>query len=523
MSARTAVERDARRVVVAPFLSALIVFVFGGLLYLSARRGVSAAGLVEHTHQVIEENAGVLAGLVDAETGERGFIITGDTAYLDPYHGASAEVDRHVATLRRLTRDNTRQQGRIDTLEILTRRRIDKLDERIRLRHDVGLERAREEFVSGGRLLMDSVRYVIADIDGDEQRLMAARLADQAARERILTIVAIVGTLLAAAIAFLVNAMLSRAANEQARLAGELRERATELEAVNQQLQDQAEEMEEQATEMEALNEELQVTNGQLEERTAEAEAANRAKAQFLANMSHDLRTPLNAVIGYVDLLQLEIHGPLTANQQDMVERIGRSGNHLRTLIEDVLDFAKIETGRLQLRLENIPLTAVIESVQTLVASQAEVKGLTLTYACDDGCLVRADRERLNQILVNLVGNAIKFTDAPGRIAVDCRASDDRIRMNVSDTGRGIPIGAMEAVFEPFVQLGRRPEAREQQGVGLGLAISRHLARAMDGDLVVTSTVGKGSTFSLYLPRSAAAFPTARIVLDQQPNFSPTG
>jgi PAS domain S-box-containing protein len=233
----------------------------------------------------------------------------------------------------------------------------------------------------------------------------------------------------------------------------------------------------------------------------AEAERANKAKSEFLAAMSHDLRTPLNAIGGYADLVAEGMYGPVTDEHRKAMARIRRAGNHLLTLINDILSFAKIEAGRVQLHVADVPVDEIVLSAGTLIEVQAAKKGLSFAARRgEEGVKVHADRERTTQILTNLLTNAVKFTDA-GSVTVGWRAEERAVRIDVRDTGRGIPAVKLASVFEPFVQAGRSAEER-QQGVGLGLAISRELARAMGGDLTVESAVAAGSTFSLRLPRA---------------------
>jgi signal transduction histidine kinase len=485
---------------VAPFLSAAIVLAFGLMAYSRARSSDDAAQQVGHTYQVIETNAQLLNRMVDAETGQRGYLITGDTAYLDPFRGASRDVTDRLAELRRLTADNPLQQRRLDTLEDLERRRFATLDARIRMRESTGFERSRAEFIGGqgGKPLMDSVRRVIAEIDTEERRLLAARRENQQAFESHVAWIVIGGAAAAALLALIVSLMMSHSAANEAFLAREVQHRADEVEAANAQLQDQA-------AEMEMLNEELQTTNEQLEARTAEAEEANRAKADFLANMSHDLRTPLNAIIGYVDLLETGVHGEVEDKQLHDIGRIKRSANHLRALITDVLEFAKIEAGQLQVTAEDVPMDAVVGEVRPLVEPQAASKGLTLKTSCASGLIARGDREKVDQILVNLLGNAIKYTDAGGRVEVECRRDGKWILTEVRDTGAGIPPNMREMIFSPFVQVESQGHRGNDRGVGLGLAISRELARAMGGDISVRSDLGQGSTFTLRLERASVS------------------
>jgi signal transduction histidine kinase len=271
-----------------------------------------------------------------------------------------------------------------------------------------------------------------------------------------------------------------------------LEEQALELELQHQQLQDQADELERQRAEAE-------------EARNAAA-AANRAKSEFLAVMSHELRTPLNAIGGYTQLLETGIYGPVTTEQGEALRRIARSQRHLLGLINDVLNLARVETGRVEYSITDVPLSEVIAELAAMIEPQMAAKQLTYAVIAPDGELtVRADREKLVQILLNLLSNAVKFTPPGGRITLRCTAAAGvpaMAALEVEDTGRGIPDDKLEAVFEPFVQV-RASGFGATEGTGLGLAISRNLARGMGGDLTATSTVGVGSRFVLTLPRSA--------------------
>jgi signal transduction histidine kinase/DNA-binding response OmpR family regulator len=235
------------------------------------------------------------------------------------------------------------------------------------------------------------------------------------------------------------------------------------------------------------------------------AEHANNAKTVFLRAMSHELRTPLNAISGYTEILELGIRGVVNPEQVKDLGRIKRAAAYLLRLINDVLTIARLEGAR-PLNVISIPVNAVLAEVDGLCALQAKAKGLTLTVTeCEHDVLVAADAERFQQILLNLITNATKFTATGGTISVNCDVEAGVVRLRVTDTGVGVRLADIERVFEPFVQIDRHLTTATQQGVGLGLSISRELARAMQGDLTLQSTEGIGSTFTLTLPIASEA------------------
>jgi signal transduction histidine kinase len=241
-----------------------------------------------------------------------------------------------------------------------------------------------------------------------------------------------------------------------------------------------------------------------------EAEHANRAKTEFLSTMSHELRTPLNAIQGYVDLLDLGIRGDINDAQRDDLARIRRSTQYLTGLINDLLNFTRLEAGHVEFRSERFAIGTLLDDVDALVAPLVAGKSLRYEHReCmhatgsrgGEPLLVLGDPEKLKQILLNVLTNGIKFTEPGGRIALSCSATATHVSVSIADNGRGIPPEQLGEIWEPFVQVDRHLTHASQQGIGLGLAISRDLARRMGGDLGAVSEVGVGSTFTITMPR----------------------
>lgn len=286
--------------------------------------------------------------------------------------------------------------------------------------------------------------------------------------------------------------------------------RLAALEESNSILQHQARRLEHQTNEARELAHELALTNEELRAAISEAkkawaaaDGANRSKAEFLAVMSHELRTPLNSIGGYVDLLEMELRGPLTEAQRSDLARIRRSQQHLLGIINDILNFTRLEATEVSFDIIDVPLRALVADLDAAVTSLARAK--SLSYECESppgGVFVRTDPDKMRQILINLLSNAVKFTPEGGKIRVFTSVSGGIVSIHVQDNGPGIPADKQQAIFEPFVQLDRGL-TRTTEGTGLGLAISRGLAWGMGADIALSSEVGKGSIFTLTVPRAA--------------------
>ncbi|MBA3343117.1 MAG: PAS domain-containing protein [Gemmatimonadaceae bacterium] len=242
--------------------------------------------------------------------------------------------------------------------------------------------------------------------------------------------------------------------------------------------------------------------HGEAIELKTEADSANRAKSAFLGTMSHELRTPLNAIGGYVDLVDMGVHGPVTEAQHVAFARIRSNQQHLISLVSDILNFVSIGGGRVSYDIADVVASEILGEAVALVAPLIRQKELLFDgVSCDPTIVVSADVEKVKQIVLNLLSNAIKFTGPGGRLVIDCDAADGVVVARFADTGIGIPPEKLEVIFDPFIQV-RAGLAGRDTGVGLGLSISRDLARGMGGDLTVESVLGSGSTFTLTLPRA---------------------
>lgn len=250
---------------------------------------------------------------------------------------------------------------------------------------------------------------------------------------------------------------------------------------------------------IEDITERKQVENA-LHTAKLAVEAASRAKSEFLANMSHELRTPLNSIIGFSEVLQDQTFGPLNLKQKRYVTNVLTAGQHLLSLINDILDLSKVEAGKMILEAGSFPVRPMLDNVLVLVKERAYKRGLTISLEAPDNLTISADERMLKQILFNLLSNAVKFTEPDGRIAITAERAADDLRVSVADTGIGIKPEDLERLFKEFVQLDSGYD-RMHQGTGLGLALTRKLVELHGGHIWVESEgQGKGSTFRFTIP-----------------------
>ena len=508
-----------RALAFAPVLIMVAFVVWSAGLF---RRADEGRTWVRHTEAVLASSGVALGHLQDAETGARGFLITGNESYLEPFHHGRDSAGIELSVLRSLTSDNERQQRLLVQLTPIVARRLARLDSTIVLRRAGDADGAADLVREGiGKQLMDSARTLFAQLRREEDRLLEERTVRELSDQDTLKVALIIGVVFSAAISYLVASRFSRQAARQAVVSDELskrnitlQEQALEIESANQLLQDQQVELEnanqtlqEQQLELELGADQMREHSEELAQTLEQLRQANAAKNMFLANMSHELRTPLNAIAGHVQLIEMGLHGPVSQEQTAALNRIARAQRHLLALINDILNFTKLETGRVPFIITDVDVARTMRDVSAMVELQMAAAGLSVKNSpANEHYVVIADEEKLRQILINLFSNATKFTPAGGGVSFGVaphETDETLVELRVSDTGIGIPADKLDRVFDPFVQLAAS-SLPSNQGAGLGLAISRDLARGMDGELTVWSREGLGSTFTLTLRRAAS-------------------
>jgi signal transduction histidine kinase len=445
------------------FMAMVVILIAAVLVNLANLRNVhSTSEAVAQTYSVKVAMQRLLTAVVDAETSERGFIITGDEGYLDPYDRGREAMQAELVRLRHLVADNREQRADLDAVAAATDVKLREVDEAIRRRRESGLPAAQAQVATNaGKRTMDRIRAIVSRMEAREDALLAARTAHaaQSYGTARLTSVGTTTVALLAVIALFVGTLRY----------GEMRLRATRAAEAQQAL----------------LREAMQ------------------QKDDFVALVSHELRTPTNTIVGWARMLR---DGTISGERsRHAVQAIARNADSLRQLIEDLMDTSQLVSGRMRLTIANVDVRDVLTDAIDAVRLGADNKGVLLTEAVEpDVPSIRGDAARLKQVVWNLLANAIKFTPTGGHVTVRLAAVDGRLRLEVQDTGDGIDPAFLPHVFERYRQA--NASTPSHRGLGLGLAIVRHLVELHGGTVMARSSgLGQGSTFMIDLPLAAAA------------------
>jgi signal transduction histidine kinase len=450
-----AIERRLRSVFGVLALVLLAIFLLQGL---NRQTQLQNRDWARHTREVIAELALLRARVTDGEAAVRAYVLSGKQEYAEQAEAVHADVDRHVDALGQLVADNPGQMERVKRLRGFIRERREAGQALVQLRESRGLTAAARAFAdSRASQEPDVLRSLLRAMEEEEQRSLERRQGGLNSSDRMwFTSLALVNLVLVLSIL----AYLMFRAHEQHRA------------ALEQKLRDASREFQE----------------------------SNRLKSEFLGHMSHELRTPLNAIIGYTGTLLMRLPGPLTADQEKQLKTIQSSGRHLLSLINELLDLAKIESGKTEVYLEALPCREVVEQVVSTLRPLALVKSLELDAKFpEEPVHATTDRRAFHQILLNLTNNAIKFTEK-GSVRLELREREDHAVVDIIDTGLGVRQEDQEKLFEAFRQL--RPGGALQEGTGLGLYLSGRLVKLIGGQIEFESEYGKGSRFTVVIPKA---------------------
>jgi len=456
--------------------------------YRSTRAFLDTSERVNHAHEVVEQLDHLLGEMTDAETGQRGYLITGSVRYLAPHEQATARIADTLHAIRVLTADDAAQQERLSRLvpEVATRLRI--MRETMDVYDQQGFAAARQHVLTDrGKNVMDGIRELVDEMQRAERTVLLDRSAAAHTSARLTLLVLLVGDLLALALVGSSYVIAMRG----------LAERHRHVVAV-EKARGQAER---QAAELATLARDR-------DEARRAAQEASRLKSEFLATMSHEIRTPMTALVGYTELLGDADLSP--AERAECLATVRRNGEHLMAIVNDTLDLSKIESGRMTIERIACSPFALVAEVAAVARPRAARDGLAFAveYRSPLPETIETDPTRLRQILLNLVGNAIKFTPR-GSVRLGVALLEDtgpprRLRFEVIDTGIGLDVQQQARLFTAFAQADAST-TRRFGGTGLGLAISKRLAGMLGGDLEVRSVPGEGSTFTLTIDAGSLA------------------
>lgn len=437
-----------------------IIILVGAISFRSIIKLKDDAAWVEHSERVKGTLESLLSNITDVENGKRGFVITGNEEFLEPYYKAVALNDSLFRLIRYLTADNNIQQKNLDTIAPIIKLHLKEAEEIVELRRLNGFKLAQNKISEGkGKLLHDQIRQMIRKMENIEQGLLVIK------KENTKTMTSFTLSLI------IIFVLLSLIASGFALF---FLERDSRLRYYADQ--------------------KLIEANEKLME-------VDRLKSQFLATMSHELRTPLNSIIGFTGILLQGLAGPLNDEQKKQLSMSYGSAKHLLSLINDILDISRIESGKFHYEIQSVNIKDIVFEVKNTLKPQVDSKGIHFIIELPDKLPeVQSDRKRVFQILLNLANNAVKFTDM-GEVKISCTSDEKEITISVSDTGMGIKPENLKMLFEAFRQVDGTSQ-RKYEGTGLGLYLSKKLVELLGGKISAESEFGVGSKFTFTIPLS---------------------
>jgi signal transduction histidine kinase/CheY-like chemotaxis protein len=525
--------------------SSLIPLVFVGILCVGIYKTIQFSEenkqWVEHTYRVLKQTLEIEKVMVDMETGERGFLVTGEESFLEPYNSAHAKIETLIEETTDMVSDNPSQVERIHEIrQLIDQWKNVAAGPEIALRRKVDAGEADFSELApliaskSGKKIFNEFREKMEVFKGVEYSLMSERKEKDARTAALSKQMLFWGALLVLLLSWIISYLTSRLITRPVSLLSQIAEKVSQgnLSArvqkttqdeigvlsysFNQMLDGLQNEMKarrQSQQELEQKVNEIEEKSRELKLAREQAETANRAKSIFLANMSHELRTPLNSILGFSQIFLRD--GTLSAEHKKGIGFINKSGNHLLVLINDILDLSKIEAEKIKITPRPFQFNAFIRTIDSVMREQASAKDISfvLPEESDLPEVIEADEVRLRQVLFNLIGNAIKFTSSGEvRFAVSVTDKKDLVNQTllfeVTDTGSGVAKEDLEVIFRPFEQTG--DFHKKEEGSGLGLAISRQLVALMGGELQVESEPGKGSRFWFEV-----TFPVSKKVMEQ--------
>lgn len=462
------------------FALALVILMIIGLLNYLNIKGMSEEERWEHhTYAVAREFDELLSALQDVETGERGFVITGKEEFLKPYLAAFDHIDLRLAHIQELTAVDSRHENHLDNIKPLIKEKLATSKTTVELRRAAGFQAAYQVVVAErGRDLMDEIRRRVTEARTEEEQLLSELNDQEHIRIRKSLLALVAGSCVSFSLLVMVFLLLKKEITRRRMVEEELR------------------------THRDNLEELIQKRTVLLEQAKYEAEIGNRAKSEFLTNMSHEMRTPLTGVLGIIDML---LTNDLTEEQRYFLNMAQTSAGTLKQLVNDILELSMIETGKVCFIMQSFDIRTCIRFAADMFKMEVERKSLGFLLEIDERIpeTIVGDAVRLRQVLVSLVGNAVKFTEQ-GTIVISVRLEQDVLRFVVRDTGIGIPADYLNSIFEKFTQADVSL-TRKYGGAGLGLALTRQIVENMGGKIRVDSVPGQGSEFCFTIPFVKAA------------------